>query len=117
MIRRPPRSTRTDTLFPYTTLFRSVPGDVKHGQRRRVKGVVISSRDMAQLPHIGGEIFAVPPGSADQESPIGQMLCRQREKFLHTRFPIGQAVTRKARSHAKRGSGATGWWVSGSSAL
>src|SRR3546814_20094817 len=27
MIRRPPRSTRTDTLFPYTTLFRS-PGEV-----------------------------------------------------------------------------------------
>src|SRR3546814_5993751 len=29
MIRRPPRSTRTDTLFPYTTLFRS-----SHGARR-----------------------------------------------------------------------------------
>src|SRR3546814_5771095 len=28
MIRRPPRSTRTDTLFPYTTLFRSLPGRV-----------------------------------------------------------------------------------------
>src|SRR3546814_3832828 len=28
MIRRPPRSTRTDTLFPYTTLFRSV---LRHG--------------------------------------------------------------------------------------
>src|SRR3546814_14966869 len=28
MIRRPPRSTRTDTLFPYTTLFRSGPGRV-----------------------------------------------------------------------------------------
>src|SRR3546814_9771749 len=27
MIRRPPRTTRTDTLFPYTTLFRSLPGD------------------------------------------------------------------------------------------
>src|SRR3546814_3358666 len=27
MIRRPPRSTRTDTLFPYTTLFRSIPPD------------------------------------------------------------------------------------------
>src|SRR3546814_9931189 len=27
MIRRPPRSTRTDTLFPYTTLFRSVLAD------------------------------------------------------------------------------------------
>src|SRR3546814_5297891 len=26
MIRRPPRSTRTYTLFPYTTLFRSIPG-------------------------------------------------------------------------------------------
>src|SRR3546814_14691885 len=27
MIRRPPRPTRTDTLFPYTTLFRSVQGE------------------------------------------------------------------------------------------
>src|SRR3546814_3195986 len=27
MIRRPPRSTRTDTLFPYTTLFRSLRGE------------------------------------------------------------------------------------------
>src|SRR3546814_19774537 len=27
MIRRPPRSTRPDTLFPYTTLFRSIPGE------------------------------------------------------------------------------------------
>src|SRR3546814_17017146 len=30
MIRRPPRSTRTDTLFPYTTLFRSVPVRYRH---------------------------------------------------------------------------------------
>src|SRR3546814_3955617 len=29
MIRRPPRSTRTDTLFPYTTLFRSAARDEK----------------------------------------------------------------------------------------
>src|SRR3546814_10927315 len=28
MIRRPPRSTRTDTLFPYTTLFRSWPAGI-----------------------------------------------------------------------------------------
>src|SRR3546814_14703737 len=37
MIRRPPRSTRTDTLFPYTTLFRSqVPreDDRRHGAAR-----------------------------------------------------------------------------------
>src|SRR3546814_259727 len=31
MIRRPPRSTRTDTLFPYTTLFRSIPLDASNG--------------------------------------------------------------------------------------
>src|SRR3546814_4897130 len=30
MIRRPPRSTRTDTLFPYTTLFRSLPRGQRH---------------------------------------------------------------------------------------
>src|SRR3546814_4437078 len=32
MIRRPPRSTRTDTLFPYTTLFRS---KIRGDQRRK----------------------------------------------------------------------------------
>src|SRR3546814_9830527 len=31
MQRRPPRSTRTDTLFPYTTLFRSEAGDTQAG--------------------------------------------------------------------------------------
>src|SRR3546814_17571533 len=40
MIRRPPRSTRTDTLFPYTTLFRSDPPQRRrsafdHSTRRR----------------------------------------------------------------------------------
>src|SRR3546814_7183146 len=33
MIRRPPRSTRTDTLFPYTTLFRSHQPDRGDGVR------------------------------------------------------------------------------------
>src|SRR3546814_21126861 len=37
MIRRPPRSTRTDTLFPYTTLFRS--DDDAHGHRHQEGGV------------------------------------------------------------------------------
>src|SRR3546814_8712022 len=38
MIRRPPRSTHTDTLFPYTTLFRSEPAQRagrRHGARPR----------------------------------------------------------------------------------
>src|SRR3546814_3743845 len=34
MIRRPPRSTRTDTLFPYTTLFRSARGPILLCDRR-----------------------------------------------------------------------------------
>src|SRR3546814_5216089 len=37
MLRRPPRSTRTDTLFPYTTLFRSGNDDaISEGGRRAV---------------------------------------------------------------------------------
>src|SRR3546814_12574919 len=43
MIRRPPRSTRTDTLFPYTTLFRSmveIPSldELKESMRPKVPG-------------------------------------------------------------------------------
>src|SRR3546814_6535570 len=37
MIRRPPRSTRTDTLFPYTTLFRS------HCCTRRLNGAIVTT--------------------------------------------------------------------------
>src|SRR3546814_806195 len=35
MIRRPPRSTRTDTLFPYTTLFRSRLAHARHEHRQQ----------------------------------------------------------------------------------
>src|SRR3546814_9013186 len=35
MIRRPPRSTRTDTLFPYTTLFRSLPAPKRVKRKAR----------------------------------------------------------------------------------
>src|SRR3546814_14687120 len=44
MIRRPPRSTRTDTLFPYTTLFRSgrAAGFGEHlGDRRGQRGLAM----------------------------------------------------------------------------
>src|SRR3546814_15526034 len=44
MIRRPPRSTRTDTLFPYTTLFRSLvlPDDLIHpGGAITLRGLVV----------------------------------------------------------------------------
>src|SRR3546814_1315494 len=44
MIRRPPRSTRTDTLFPYTTLFRSLSflvGDDNRQERGRTLATAI----------------------------------------------------------------------------
>src|SRR3546814_15189997 len=51
MIRRPPRSTRTDTLFPYTTLFRSHQrdhGDPDHQPRaQRVVHEEAGTRDAA----------------------------------------------------------------------
>src|SRR3546814_2544924 len=39
MIRRPPRSTRTDTLFPYTTLFRSSVGNSAPDSTNGAQGV------------------------------------------------------------------------------
>src|SRR3546814_15642733 len=68
MIRRPPRSTRTDTLFPYTTLFRSPGGDglasrgigrgpsARHGQpiirpaRERIRVGVAEAGDRIIVP-------------------------------------------------------------------
>src|SRR3546814_10058932 len=49
MIRRPPRSTRTDTLFPYTTLFRSSRPPYVHGAQWRTavqvqRGGVVADR-------------------------------------------------------------------------
>src|SRR3546814_7457707 len=47
MIRRPPRSTRTDTLFPYTTLFRS-PARREGQDRRRNSETSSAVRDQAR---------------------------------------------------------------------
>src|SRR3546814_2107162 len=47
MIRRPPRSTRTDTLFPYTTLFRS-----QHGPHRHFDSTGIRTRHNANAMRI-----------------------------------------------------------------
>src|SRR3546814_20893148 len=49
MIRRPPRSTRTDTLFPYTTLFRSCfLGSAKRDGRRLIMVVAGLPSEMAR---------------------------------------------------------------------
>src|SRR3546814_5486885 len=50
MIRRPPRSTRTDTLFPYTTLFRSVQ-EFDGGSRQTIEAGDDENIVFAQVAH------------------------------------------------------------------
>src|SRR3546814_11428962 len=71
MIRRPPRSTRTDTLFPYTTLFRSQnglhPGYVLTSMRKRVDIAVYdnftAAREGAWEP--GVQVLGLAEGGLD----------------------------------------------------
>src|SRR3546814_5739063 len=57
MIRRPPRSTRTDTLFPYTTLFRSYERYFGAG---RDAGALVDD-------HVGVDVCDAHPGDAARE--------------------------------------------------
>src|SRR3546814_16067573 len=99
MIRRPPRSTRTDTLFPYTTLFRSALDqlqhrfgrrhDLSHGHRPERGGGAAGDRPCARHPLCapGGELRAAqersgPPSrrrqpvisAADEAAAAGTLL-------------------------------------------
>src|SRR3546814_3408571 len=47
MIRRPPRSTRTDTLFPYTTLFRSL--GLQQGRRIDLDEAEVARRQACEI--------------------------------------------------------------------
>src|SRR3546814_9899277 len=80
MIRRPPRATRTDTLFPYTTLFRSRP--------RRATGNTWGERDAAlRLPVVCDDVpggrracaAAVECGRANGSSVAGMSGVRSEE--------------------------------------
>src|SRR3546814_9148231 len=99
MIRRPPRSTRTDTLFPYTTLFRScVPGLLC---RQGAAGMsrAISAAQAKALVHDGAEIafldvreagefgeghplFAIPCPYSTLEARIGALVPRRHVRVL-----------------------------------
>src|SRR3546814_9134766 len=64
MIRRPPRSTRTDTLFPYTTLFRSLRPDAAGSGMGLARGAADRPRGQSALPLSGrriSEVSAVAP--------------------------------------------------------
>src|SRR3546814_21113752 len=53
MLRRPPRSTRTDTLFPYTTLFRSPDLSLRDGRAAGADQPAGLARPAAALPARG----------------------------------------------------------------
>src|SRR3546814_13484266 len=85
MIRRPPRSTRTDTLFPYTTLFRSLVHEVEalvDVVERQGVGDEVVDVDLAlhvpvgDLGHVGAparaaEGGALPDPSGDELAGTG----------------------------------------------
>src|SRR3546814_10913287 len=56
MLRRPPRSTRTVTLFPYTTLFRSCCGRMKNLRHTSCRKTVAASRQTS-FTKVGGIFF------------------------------------------------------------
>src|SRR3546814_16715454 len=63
MIRRPPRSTRTDTLFPYTTLFRSSLPVLKDRPIRRSPLLLARARTLS-----------IPPKAAEPSSELRRPL-------------------------------------------
>src|SRR3546814_20374256 len=71
MIRRPPRSTRTDTLFPYTTLFRSVVKDLG--------AILLLIRGAFETFRYLGAVFVVL-------EPWGE-ICKVAGCFGHGSFP------------------------------
>src|SRR3546814_18265807 len=97
MIRRPPRTTRTDTLFPYTTLFRSVDAAAFLGaravredrlrQRRRADAArgrgrthhAVSDRALYDPDGSGcGRALAAGADGAGLRREIGRASCRER---------------------------------------
>src|SRR3546814_17144155 len=92
MIRRPPRSTRTDTLFPYTTLFRSPRRHADH-DLGAAKGVGLAAVNLGDemLYHLLGDVdvgddaVAQGPNRLDrigglahhQLGEIGRASCRE----------------------------------------
>src|SRR3546814_2131172 len=111
MIRRPPRSTRTDTLIPYTTLFRSIGGArpefhifaQRSGFRRILKGFgadvenagIIAERPMADdLRAVPGVIVEITPGrqaAADRRRIDQSRGKRAGEDVRRRRQKIGRA--------------------------
>src|SRR3546814_15738213 len=83
MIRRPPRSTRPDTLFPYTTLFRSMPHEDVGGQfavmveygMTPIEAIRAATLNAAEALGQAGEVGVIKPGAwADMIAVSGDPL-------------------------------------------
>src|SRR3546814_4319768 len=89
MIRRPPRSTRTDTLFPYTTLFRSI----REAGEALPKPRAVVSRWIA----LGVERAADPPDGQDRARHRHPHLAERVAPSHHRAHP-GEGTRRVTRS-------------------
>src|SRR3546814_2093095 len=85
MIRRPPRSTRTDTLFPYTTLFRSRAGRDLVEQLLSVSGI---SAD----PRANAGAGAHDPGRVGIHGPEDRRRSEEHTSELQSLMRISYAV-------------------------
>src|SRR3546814_6548203 len=86
MIRRPPRSTRTDTLFPYTTLFRSdVEADVGEGGGDHLLAAVVTV-----LAHLGDQDAG--PATIGVGKTLHQIRSEEHTSELQSLMRISYAV-------------------------
>src|SRR3546814_13385340 len=99
MIRRPPRSTRTDTLFPYTTLFRSAGGI--DADRNVGRLAVQQDLDLGGLPVEAGLLVAdlLDGGAGDLFDLLLVHLVRFRHQALRAAHFADRKSTRLNSSH------------------
>src|SRR3546814_15798069 len=95
MIRRPPRSTRTDTLFPYTTLFRSHTEAQSEAARRHAGNLAHALKTPMAL--LMNEAMAREPDLA--ETVIRETGVMRRQINHH--FARARAIHRRATGHAR----------------
>src|SRR3546814_1117666 len=82
MRRRPPRSTRTDTLFPYTTRFRSGAGAAAAGSGRRSGPLVVLQESIDHVVDVGGDLsLADRRLHAQHAAHVQRVLQRGHEEF------------------------------------
>src|SRR3546814_16460666 len=104
MIRRPPRSTRTDTLVPYTTLFRSRPSSPRKARsNRRVRadgtGAVDRHRAPDRVRRVAAAAAAHLPGDhrADPDLLRGEPYHLLAQRPAHRRLTGSNAACRRPR--------------------